>query len=316
VSQPIPVAVIGVGYLGRFHAQKYHSLPACRLIGVLDIDPARARLIADEFAVEALGDLDALLPRVRAVSVAVPTGSHHAIVRRCLEAGVHVLVEKPIASTAAEGRELVELAEQRGLILQVGYLERFNPAFRAARPRIRAPRFIEAIRIASFKERGIDVDVVLDLMSHDLDLVLAVVAAPVRALHAVGVSVITPRIDLANARILFEDGAVANLTASRISAKAERKLRVFQRDTYFSLDLAAPSTRIFTVERAAGERPQHAFHEEAPCLEPADALLAEIAAFVEAVRGGAAPAVTGRDGLAAIELSERISADIGRNDRP
>jgi predicted dehydrogenase len=316
VSQPIPVAVIGVGYLGRFHAQKYQSLPACRLIGVLDIDPVRARLIADEFAVEALGDLDALLPRVRAVSVAVPTGSHHVIVRRCLEAGVHVLVEKPIASTAAEGRELVELAEQRGLILQVGYLERFNPAFRAARPRIHSPRFIEAIRIASFKERGIDVDVVLDLMSHDLDLVLAVMAAPVRALHAVGVSVITPRIDLANARILFEDGAVANLTASRISAKAERKLRVFQRDAYFSLDLAAPSTRIFTVERAAGERPQHAFREEAPSLEPADALLAEISAFVEAVRSGAAPAVTGRDGLAAIELSERISADIGRNDRP
>ena len=315
MSQPLPVAVVGVGYLGRFHAQKYRSLPGCELIGVLDSDPARARAVADELRVEAFTDLELLLPHVRAVSVAVPTAHHFPVARRCMEAGVHTLVEKPIAATSAEAAELVAIAERRGTILQVGYLERFNPAFLAARPRIRAPRFIEAIRIASFKERGIDVDVVLDLMSHDLDLVLAIVPSPLRALHAVGVSVITPRTDLANARLIFEDGTVANLTASRISAKSERKLRVFQADAYFSLDLAAPSARIFTVERPAGEQGLPAFRDESPPLETSDALLAEIAAFLEAVRTGGPPSVTGRDGLAAIELSERISADIERNGR-
>jgi predicted dehydrogenase len=315
LSGKLPVGVVGVGYLGRFHAQKYSALRNCELVGVVDSDAARAREVAAETGTEAFPDLESLLPRIRAVSVAVPTALHHAVARRCLEAGLHALVEKPLAATAAEARDLAELAERRGLILQVGYLERFNPAFAALAERIGAPRFIEAVRIAAFRERGIDVDVVLDLMSHDLDLVLAVVRSPVKDLHAVGVSVLTPHTDLANARLVFADGCVANLTASRISAKSERRLRVFQRDAYFSFDLAAPSARMFSVN-ANATQPAEVFREDSPAVEKGDALLAEIGSFLECVRSGTRPRVSGRDGLAVIELCERISADIARNRQP
>lgn len=312
MSPPLPVAVIGVGYLGRFHAQKYQSLPQCKLAGVLDADPVRARAVGDEFQVSSFTDLPELLRLVKAVSVSASTAAHYSLVKQCLEAGVHVLAEKPLAATSGQARELVALAEQRGLILQVGYLERFNPAYAAARPRIHRPQFIEAIRIANFKERGIDVDVVLDLMSHDLDLILSMVNSPLVSLHAVGVSVLTPRTDLANARLVFQSGAVANLTASRISAKAERKLRIFQSDSYLSLDLAAPAAMMYAVERTPGN-PIPNIRQDAPALEAADALLAEITAFVTSVREGTPPEVSGRDGLASIELAERISADIARN---
>jgi predicted dehydrogenase len=315
LSGTLPVAVVGVGYLGRFHAQKYRALPGCDLVGVLDANSARAAEIAAEVSTQAFAHLDDLLPRVKAVSVAVPTALHHAITRRCLEAGVHVLVEKPLAATAAEARELVELAERKGVTLQVGYLERFNPAFMALAGGVAGPQFIEAIRISGFRERGIDVDVVLDLMSHDLDLVLGLVRAPVNELHAVGVSVLTPHTDLANARLIFANGCVANLTASRISAKSERRLRVFQRDAYLSMDLAALSARRYSVNRQATS-PAEAFREESPPVEKGDALLAEVSAFVRSVRDGSPPVVSGRDGLAVMELCERISADIARNRMP
>ncbi len=324
--EPIRVAVVGVGYLGRYHAQKYRSLDQCSLVGVVDTDPARARLVAGELGVDFFTDLDSVLPRVAALSVAVPTPDHLAVVRRCLDAGKAVLVEKPLAATAEEAAELADLAERRGLILQVGYLERFNPAFRAVASSIESPQFIESVRIASFKERGSDVDVVLDLMSHDLDLVLSMVRAPLRELHAVGISVITTRTDLANARLIFATGCVANLTASRISSKAERKLRIFQADGYFSLDLAEPSARIFRRAASGGDIPEHdpsamsagglPVREEQPPLVSGDALLLEIEAFVEAVKTGTKPLVGGRDGLSAIELAERIIADINRNRLP
>jgi len=265
LSGKLPVAVVGVGYLGRFHAQKYRALPDCDLIGVLDANSTRAAEIAAEVSTRAFSDLDDLLPRVKAVSVAVPTAQHHAVTRRCLEAGVHVLVEKPLAATSVEARELAELADRKGVTLQVGYLERFNPAFTALSSGIAEPQFIEAIRISGFRERGLDVDVVLDLMSHDLDLVLGVVHSPVKDLHAVGVSVLTPHTDLANARLIFANGCVANLTASRISAKSERRLRIFQRDAYLSMDLAAPSARRYTANRQA-THPTEAFREESPTV--------------------------------------------------
>jgi predicted dehydrogenase len=311
----LPVAVVGVGYLGRFHAQKYASLPECDLVAVVDADPARAAEVAAEVSAEALSSLDPILPRVRAVSVAVPTAQHHAVTKRCLEAGLHVLVEKPLAATSAEARDLVELARRQGLTLQVGYLERFNPAFVALAHRVGEPRFIEAIRIAGFRERGIDVDVVLDLMSHDLDLVLGMVRSPVADLHAVGISVLTPHTDLANARLIFANGCVANLTASRISAKSERRLRIFQREAYLSLDLAAPSARMYSLSRQA-TNPAEAFREESPVVEKGDALLAEVTAFVRSVQDGTPPRVSGSDGLAVMELCERISADIARNRAP
>jgi predicted dehydrogenase len=306
---------VGVGYLGRFHAQKYRAISECELVGVVDVNPARAAEVGAEVAAQVFPDLNELLPRVKAVSVAVPTAQHHAVTRRCLEAGVHVLVEKPLAATSTEARELVELAERKRVTLHVGFLERFNPAFTALSHRVGEPRFIEAVRIAGFRERGIDVDVVLDLMSHDLDLVLGMVHSPVSALHAVGVSVLTPHTDLANARLIFANGCVANLTASRISAKSERRLRIFQRDAYISMDLAAPSARMFTVSRET-TNPAEAFREESPLVEKGDALLSELTAFVRAVQSGAPPAVSGRDGLAVMDLCERISADIARNRAP
>lgn len=316
MADRIPVAVIGVGYLGRFHAQKYRALPDCELIGVVDTDGARAEAVGAEVNAPAFTDAVDVLGRARAVSVAVPTADHRAVVRQCLEAGVHVLVEKPIAASRTEAEELVQLARARGLALQVGYLERFNPAFAAVRPRVSGARFIEAIRIASFKERGLDVDVVLDLMSHDLDLVLTLVKAPVKDLHAVGVSVLTAHTDLANARIVFADGCVANLTASRISTKSERKLRIFQPDAYFSLDLAEPSVRIYTTQPGRDGAVSPNFRQEAPPLESADALLAEIEAFLEAVRLGKPPAVPGGAALEVMALAERIAAEIERNRSP
>jgi predicted dehydrogenase len=306
------VAVVGVGYLGRFHAQKYAALPECRLVGVVDSDAARAQEVGAELGVPAHTELAEVLGQVQALSIAVPTAAHHAVARACLAEGKHCLVEKPLAATVEQAAELVSLAQRKGVLLQVGYLERFNPAVVACRPRIGRPQFIETLRIASFSERGADVDVVLDLMSHDLDLVLSLTRSPARDLHAVGISLMTDSTDLANVRLMFENGCVANLTASRVSNKAERKLRLFQPDAYFSLDLALPSARVYT--RAGGEGAP--LKEETFALSKGDALLAEVQAFVEAVRAGHAPAAGGEEGLQAMQLAARIIRDIQRNRFP
>ena len=252
-STPIRVAVIGVGHLGRFHAQKYAQLPACRLVAVVDADAARASAVGAEVGAAASTDLAAVLEQVDAVSIATPTPTHHAVGMACLRAGKHALIEKPLAATLAEGEALVAEAQARGLALQVGYVQRFNPAFVACRPRIVNPRFIESIRIQPYGAgRGADVDVVLDLMSHDLDLVSSLVHSPLRDLHAVGISLVTASTDLAHAHLVFENGCTVNLTASRISAKAERRMRLFQRDRYFSIDFGVPSAREFVATGAAG----------------------------------------------------------------
>ncbi len=306
----IRAAVVGVGYLGRFHAQKYAALGDCELIGVVDADPETARRVASELGTEAMHDFRQLLGKADAVSVATPTPSHAEIATALLQHGAHVLVEKPIAETVLQAQQLIDTARRHGRVLQVGHLERFNPTILAAEPLLSAPRFIECHRLAPFRERGTDVNVVLDLMIHDIDLVQMIVRSPVASLDAVGTPVFSSEIDIANARLRFESGCVANVTASRVSLKTERKMRIFRDDAYLSLDL---QQKILTVIRkragevAAGELPVQI---EEQSLAQGDALLAEIQAFLKAIRGEAAVVVAGEDGeralRTAIEITERV----------
>jgi len=308
----IRAAVIGVGYLGRFHAQKYAALPDCELIGVADADFEVARKVAAELGTRAWRDYRELFGQVDAVSVATPTQSHTEIAAGFLRNKTDVLVEKPIAETTEQAQQLIDLARQRSRVLQVGHLERFNPAIQAAEPLLTTARFIECHRLAPFKERGTEVNVVLDLMIHDIDLIQMIVASPVAALDAVGTPVFSSEIDIANARLRFENGCVANVTASRVSLKTERKMRVFRDDAYLSIDL---QQKILTVIRkratpaGAGELPVHI---EEQSFAQGDALLAEIQAFVAAIRGQSPVIVSGEDGQralrTAIAISERVRA--------
>jgi predicted dehydrogenase len=309
------VAVIGVGHLGRFHAQKYAALDSCQLVAVVDRDAKRLNTVATELGVPGHQDYRAVLDQFDAASIAVPTVGHYEVAKACLLAGKHLLVEKPLAATVIQAQELVTLAGRRNVVLQVGYLERFNPAVTACLPRIRNPHFIETLRIHSFLERGSDVDVVLDLMSHDLDLILSLVGSPVRHVHAVGLSLMTQRTDLANARLIFENGAVASLTASRISRKAERKLRLFQRGGYFSLDMAQPAARVYTSDAAEGAAAP-SVAEEVLEVKKGDALLTEIQAFLNSVATGTPPAAGGAEGVSAMQVAERIIQDIEHNRMP
>ncbi|MDH4121356.1 MAG: Gfo/Idh/MocA family oxidoreductase [Deltaproteobacteria bacterium] len=309
----IATAVIGVGYLGRFHAQKLKALPQSRLVGVVDANPERAKQVAQELGVEAYTQLEDVLPHVQAVSIAAPTTLHHALGLQCLNAGKHVLMEKPVASTSQEAAELAALAEKKKLILQVGFLERFNPAVLAVKSRVQKPRFIETLRISPFKERGHDVDVVLDLMIHDLDLIFSMVSAPLENIHAVGISLMTRQTDLANVRLMFQGGITASLTASRISNKAERKFRLFQEDGYFSLDLSAPSAKIFTARPPASPGSPPQIDEETLSPEKGDALLVETESFLQAIAGKTQPVATGREAMVSQEAAERIIQEIHRN---
>jgi predicted dehydrogenase len=308
--QKIRAAVIGVGYLGRFHAQKYAQAEGCELLAVVDPRAAARGQVAAELKVAALDDHRSLLGGVDAVSVATPTPAHFAIARDFLEAGAHVLVEKPITETPAEARELIALAARVGRTLQVGHLERFNAAILAAEPYLKSPRFIECHRLAPYRERGTDVNVVLDLMIHDLDIVQTIVGAPIAAIDAVGTPVFSEEIDIANARIRFANGCVANATASRVSLKTERKMRIFEDDAYLSLDL---QQKIMTLirKRAAGDAPGALpVTIEEQSLEPGDALKAEIDSFLGCIRSGGAPVVPGGAGLIALETALRITEQV------
>ena len=297
-------AVIGVGYLGRFHAEKYAANPAAELVAVADVDPARARAVAAALGVEAVTDYRALAGRIDCASVAVPTQLHHAVACDLLDAGVDVLVEKPLTTTVDEGKALLELAVRRGRVLQVGHLERFNPAIRALDGIIREPRFIECHRLAPFTERGTDVDVVLDLMIHDLDVILSMMPSPLRSVEAVGVPVLTNSVDIANARLRFANGGIANVTASRVSLKRERKLRIFQPDAYLSVDYG--ERRVLICRRESGPDGLPALSLEEREVPEADALGSEIDAFLSAVRERETPPVTGWDGLRALEVAHVI----------
>ena len=303
----VRTAVIGVGYLGRFHAQKYAALAGSRLVAVADADPSARERVAAETGSRPVADYRDILGEVDAVSIATPTPAHHRIARECMERGVHVLVEKPVTETIEEARDLVAVAARAGRVLQVGHLERFNPAIRALEGTLGVPRFVESHRLAPFRERGTDVNVVLDLMIHDIDLIQSLVRSPIVSIDAVGTSVFSSGLDIANARIRYANGCVANTTASRISMKMERKLRLFQDDAYVSIDL---QQKVLTVVRkppeGSGATPGQVSIEERS-YEQGDALLLEIESFLDAVRSGRPPAVTGEDGLRALETALSIT---------
>ncbi len=304
--------MIGAGYLGRFHAQKYAGLARCDLVGVVDPDATARERIAKELGVAVFADHSDLLGRTDAVSVATPTATHHAVALDFLRSGSHVLVEKPITATEAEARELIALAAKGNRVLQVGHLERFNPVILAVAGELVNPRFIESNRLAPFKPRGTDVSVVLDLMIHDIDLIQNVVHSPIASIDAVGAPVFSDEIDIANARIRFENGCVADVTASRISMKSERKLRVFQTDAYLSIDL---QQKLLTVVRRPatieeGVAPKVDVEERS--FEQGDALLAEIESFLDAIEQGRPPVVSGEDGLRALLTATRIAEQVGR----
>jgi predicted dehydrogenase len=315
--QTVRTAVIGVGYLGRFHAQKYAALPDSTLVAVVDADPAARDRVAAEVGCRAVGDYREILGEVDAVSIATPTPLHHAIARACLEHGVHVLVEKPITETLGEARDLVDLAGRKGRILQVGHLERFNPAILALEGTLTTPRFVESHRLAPFKERGTDVNVVLDLMIHDIDLIQSLVRAPIVSIDAVGTSVFSSGLDIANARIRYANGCVANTTASRISMKMERKLRLFQDDAYVSIDL---QQKVLTIVRKPPQGSGAALGQvsiEERTYEQGDALRLEIEAFLRSIIEDRPPAVTGEDGLRALETALRITEMVqGKAEHP
>jgi predicted dehydrogenase len=305
--QPVRTAVIGVGYLGRFHAQKYAMLPESQLVAVVDSDPAARDRVAAETGCRSVGDHREILGEIDAVSIATPTPLHFEIARQCLERGVHVLVEKPVTETPAQARELINIAARQGRILQVGHLERFNAAILALGDTLGEPRFIESHRLAPFKERGTDVNVVLDLMIHDIDLIQTLVGAPIVSIDAVGASVFSAGLDIANARIRYANGCVANTTASRVSMKMERKLRMFQDDAYVSIDL---QQKVLTIVRkpptGTAVTPGQVVIEERS-YDQGDALKLEIEAFLRSIREGRPPVVSGEDGLRALETAMRIT---------
>jgi predicted dehydrogenase len=305
-------AVIGVGYLGNFHAQKYAAIPDVELVGVVDNDPSRAAQIATALGTTAYGDHRELIGRVDAVSVVVPTQYHHTVARDFLSAGVHVLIEKPITVTIAEADELIAIADEKQVVFQVGHLERFNPALVALGDVLVEPLFIESVRIAPFKPRGTDVNVVLDLMIHDIDIIQHIVGSPVERIDAIGAPVFTGEEDIANARILFANGCVANVTASRISLKSERKMRIFQRDAYITVDFQ--NRKVLIAKKGSGELfpgvPNVKVDERE--LGEADALKSEIESFIAAIREGKQPQVSGRDGRMALETALKINIALGR----
>jgi predicted dehydrogenase len=311
----IRTAVIGVGYLGRFHAQKYASLPNSQLVGIADPSAAARSAVGAELEVAAHEDYRELLGKVDAVSIVTPTPSHFEVAKAFLEAGASVLVEKPMTVTTAEGEGLIEIAARLKRTLQVGHLERFNAAVLAVQPTLTIPRFIESARLAPFKHRGTDVDVVLDLMIHDIDLILSIVRSPVVSVDAIGSSVFSKEIDIANARLRFANGCVANATASRVSLKTERKLRLFQDDAYLSLDLQQKILTVIRKGNGVGPdgMPQVAIDENT--YEQGDALKSEIEAFLDAVASGGPPPVSGEDGLLALRTAVSIAEQVASSMR-
>ncbi|MEW5837503.1 MAG: Gfo/Idh/MocA family oxidoreductase [Pseudomonadota bacterium] len=307
---PLKCAVIGTGYLGKFHADKYAALPECELVAIVDTHASAAAAVAEKHACLALSDYRDLLGKVDAVSIAVPTSLHYAIARDFLCAGVHVLVEKPMTTTVEEADELIRLAHEKRCVLMVGHLERFNPAILAMEGLLNEPRFIESTRLAPFKPRATDVSVVLDLMIHDIDIILDIVDSEITAIEASGAAVLTSDTDIANARLSFANGCVANVTASRISLKSERKMRLFQKDAYLSVDFQ--NRVLSSYKRGEGEMfpgvPNFIPNEQS--FESSDALLEEIRHFADCCINGKVPRVSGEAGRRALAAAEAISAKL------
>jgi len=306
----IKVGVIGVGYLGRFHAQKYAALEGVSLVGVADVDLQQAQKVAGECGCQSFTDYNELLPAVDAVSVVVPTSYHHQVAGDCLNAGIDVLLEKPMTVTLDEADDLIARAENKKLILQIGHLERFNPAVEAMEPFLTTPVFIESNRIATFKNRGVDVDVVLDLMIHDIDIILNIIKSPIKIIHTVGAPVATAMTDIANARIIFENGATANVTVSRISRTNVRKMRIFQPGSYINVDFG--NKKIMTIQLSEelldSGMPKQVV--ELRSFADGDALRSEITSFVQHVRDRTRPAVSGVEGQRALAVALQVMDQI------
>lgn len=306
--QALRVAVIGVGHLGRHHARILAALPGATLVGVVDVNAPRAQEIAAQHGTRPFTDARELLDLVDAVSVAVPTESHLAVARPFLERGIAALVEKPIARSVGEADALLEAARRGGAVLAAGHTERYNPAVQAALPLVTTPKFVEVHRLGVFPERSLDIDVVFDLMIHDLDVVAALVRSPVASVEAVGVPVLTPRVDIANARLRFESGCIANITASRISRDRVRKIRFFQPDAYISIDYAAKEVEAYRLARRDGQRPE--IQGGKLPVNQDEPLKLELADFIAAAREHRAPMVTGEDGRRAVILADQITKKI------
>jgi len=309
-TAPVRVAVVGVGHLGRHHARLLSSIEGAELVGVVDLIPERAAAAAGAAGTVALSDYRDLFGRVDAVSVAVPTVDHLAVAGPFLERGVGVLVEKPMASSLDEADTMLRLAEASGATLAVGHTERFNPAVQAALPLLRRPRFIEVHRLSGFPERSLDIDVIFDVMIHDLDILLAVDPTDVTSVEAVGVPVLTSKIDIANARLRFASGCIANITASRISRDKVRKVRFFQPDMYVSIDYGDQELEVWRLQSRPGDRP--AIEGGKIAVERDEPLRRELVDFVDAVGRGRAPTVPGEAGRRALALATRVADAIAR----
>jgi predicted dehydrogenase len=320
MTRPVRIGVIGAGSLGFHHARLLRGVPGVAFHGIYEANAERAGVVSRELEIQAHPTLDALLAEVDAVSIVVPTPFHHRVAMAALAQGKHLLIEKPITVTLAEADELLELADRQGVLVQIGHIERFNRAVRAALPYVDHPLFIDSDRLAPFNPRGSDVAVVLDLMIHDIDLVLTLTGSPVTEVSAAGLPVLTPSIDIADARLRFASGAVATITSSRVSKDRMRKLRIFQRNGYLSLDLAAGTGEMYrlrgdvdlaTLARQA--QPLEAFVERVPLEAPeGEPLKLELESFAAALRGEAPVSVTGRAGRDALAVALQIVADIER----
>ncbi|MDP3561183.1 MAG: Gfo/Idh/MocA family oxidoreductase [Legionellaceae bacterium] len=309
----IKCAVIGIGYLGRFHAQKYQQLENATLDAVCDVNADACERVSLELNVPGFIDYRDLFGRVDAVSIAATTREHYAIARECLLHGIHVLIEKPITETVAQADELIAIALEKGVKLQVGHLERFNAARLALEPYLEKPLFIDSQRLAPFTPRGADVNVILDLMIHDIDIIQTIVKSPIVSIDAQGAPVLSSAIDIANARITFENHCVANVTASRISFKTARKTRIFQPNSYISVDYHQKQFAVF--KKGTGELfpgIPDVTHDEL-IFEKTDALLDEVKAFVQCIQDDSTPLVTGQDGREALATASKISELIDQN---
>jgi len=306
----LQVAVIGSGYLGRFHAQKYANHPEVELVAVVDTNNTRAAQLASETGTKPLCDYRDVYTQVQAASVVVPTPLHYSVAKDLLEHGIHVLLEKPMTTTVEEGSQLIALAHEYNLVLQIGHLERFNPAYLAVEKTVKDPLFIESHRLNSFQERGTEVDVILDIMIHDIDIILNLVDDEVKRIHAVGIPVISAMIDIANARLEFENGCVVNVTASRISDKSMRKIRIFQHDAYISIDFASQGVSVYKKIEEDGKIPY--IVSEQLHIEPGDSLEEEIKSFLTSVEKNCKPSVPGEAGIRALKVALEITNQLKR----
>ncbi len=325
--EKLKVGVIGTGHLGKLHTKMFSEIPGCELIGVFDLNNSQAELIAKEYNIKAFNNLDQLFSEIDAVSVAATTSAHFELVKKSLENNKHVFVEKPITTTIGEAEEIVGLSNEKHLNLQVGHIERFNPALISLDKYIIEPMFIQTDRLAQFNPRGTDVAVVLDLMIHDIDIILSLIKSDVKHVEASGVAVVSDNIDIANARIQFANGAVANVTASRISQKKMRKMRIFQKDNYLSLDFITGVSEVFRLiplddkvgpafisfgEIGVGDKKKQIIYEQ-PEVKEINALKYELELFVNSVLENKKPKVSGDDGLRALKVAQIILKKINES---